>query len=87
MQTNLMGPAVLGDDQFLQNSSAFVDAAKDTWDAKAKTVKVDPERCSSSRRMSGSRQARPSSRRPTLRVVLCWFRPRASSCSEVAVGP
>jgi hypothetical protein len=28
----------------------------------------------------------PSSRHPALRVVLCWFRPTAPSCREVAVG-
>jgi uncharacterized cupredoxin-like copper-binding protein len=34
-------PALLSDDQYLTNASDFVDAAKDTWDAKAQVVKVD----------------------------------------------
>ena len=34
-------PAVLGDDVYLENASAYVDAASETWDAKAKTVKLD----------------------------------------------
>jgi uncharacterized cupredoxin-like copper-binding protein len=33
-------PAVLSDDQYLTNASAYVDAAKATWDAKAVTVKI-----------------------------------------------
>lgn len=33
--------AVFGDDAYLQNASAYVEAASDTWDAKAKTVELD----------------------------------------------
>lgn len=36
-----VAPAVLGEDEYVQNASAFVDAAKDTWDAKAVTVKIE----------------------------------------------
>ena len=36
-----VAPAVLGEDEYVENASAFVDAAKDTWDAKAVTVKIE----------------------------------------------
>jgi uncharacterized cupredoxin-like copper-binding protein len=37
----IAAPALLTEDQYLENASAFVAAAADTWDAKATTVKID----------------------------------------------
>ena len=34
-------PAVFADDAYLDNASAYIDAAKDTWDAKVTTVKIE----------------------------------------------
>src|SRR6185312_13840467 len=34
-------PAVFADDAYLDNASAYIDAAKDTWEAKATTVKIE----------------------------------------------
>ena len=34
-------PAVFADDAYLSNSGDYIDAAKDTWDAKARTVKIE----------------------------------------------
>src|SRR6186997_101025 len=34
-------PAVFAEDAYLENAGDYIDAAKDTWDAKATTVKVE----------------------------------------------
>ena len=37
----VVAPATFRDDAYLENASAFIDAAKDTWDATAKKVKIE----------------------------------------------